>query len=63
MHSCSYKEGADTITLTFPRALEGDVKLHGGWRMNPGLTVPSDCMRMPMLSFYGVPVRRASQEG
>lgn len=63
VHPCSYKEGADTITLTFPRALEGDVKLHGGWRMNPGLTVPSDCMRMPMLSFYGVPVRRASQEG
>ena len=56
VHPCAYTEGTDTLTLVFPRALTGEVRLHGGWRMNPGLTVPCDCMRMPMLSFYGEPV-------
>ena len=35
-----------------------DARLHGAWRMNPGAAIPSDCMRMPMLSFYGVPVEQ-----
>lgn len=56
VHPCAYTEGTDTLTLVFPRALTGEVRLHGGWRMNPGLTVPCDCMRMPMLSFYSEPV-------
>ena len=30
--------------------------------MNPGLTVPCDCMRMPMLSFYGEPVQPADNK-
>ena len=33
-------------------------KGYTAWRMNPGAAIPSDCMRMPMLSFYGVPVEQ-----
>ena len=62
VHPCAYTEGQDTLTLTFPRPLGAGAKLHGGWRMNPGLTVPCDCMRMPMLSFYGEPVLPADQQ-
>ena len=62
VHPCAYTEGQDTLTLTFPRPLGCGAKLHGGWRMNPGLTVPCDCMRMPMLSFYGEPVLPADQQ-
>ena len=31
--------------------------LHGAWRANPGEQVPWDCMRLPMLGFYGLPIR------
>ena len=62
VHPCSYTEDVRTLTLTFPRPLTGMVRLHGGWRMNPGLTVPCDCMRMPMLSFYGEPVQPADNK-
>ena len=55
----SYDTGNDSITVTFERALSGSVRLHGAWRMNPGPAIPCDCMRMPMLSFYGVPVKKA----
>ena len=58
-HPCAYVTGEDSLTLTFPRPLTGEVRLHGGWRMNCGPVLPWDCMRMPMLSFYGLPVERA----
>ena len=53
---CSYDSGPDTLTLHFPRPLAGHARLHGMWRMNPGVCTPCDCMRMPILSFYGFPV-------
>lgn len=53
----SYKTGRDTLTITFARALHANACLHGAWRMNPGPAIPCDCMRMPMLSFYGFPIR------
>ena len=55
----AYETGADCLTLTFARALGEGARLHGAWRMNPGMAIPCDCMRMPMLSFYGVPVTPA----
>ena len=61
-HPCAYTVDTCGLTLTFPRALRGTVRLHGGWRMNPGYAVPWDCMRLPMLSFYGLPVRTDPQE-
>ena len=54
----AYETGADSLTITFERPLGADARLHGAWRMNPGAAIPSDCMRMPMLSFYGVPVEQ-----
>lgn len=56
VHPGAYVTGTDSLTLTFPRPLVGRVRLHGAWRMNPGLAVPCDCMRLPMLSFYGLEV-------
>ena len=61
-HPCAYTVDTCGLTLTFLRALRGTVRLHGGWRMNPGYAVPWDCMRLPMLSFYGLPVRTDPQE-
>ncbi len=55
---CAYKTGNDSLTITFARPLEDGAVLHGAWRMDPGATIPSDCMRLPMLSFYGMPIRR-----
>ena len=54
----AYETGTDSLTITFERPLGADARLHGAWRMNPGAAIPSDCMRMPMLSFYGVPVEQ-----
>ena len=56
VHPSAYVTGTDSLTLTFPRPLAGRVRLHGAWRMNPGLAIPCDCMRLPMLSFYGFDV-------
>ena len=58
----SYETGDDSLTITFARALGDEARLHGAWRMNPGRAIPSDCMRMPILSFYGVPILREEQE-
>ena len=50
----AYSTGNDCLTLVFDRALTGNVRLHGAWRMNTGGVIPCDCMRLPMLSFYDV---------
>lgn len=52
----SYVTHNDTLTLHFTRALAPGAVLHGAWRTNPGTAVPCDCMRMPMLSFYGMKI-------
>lgn len=51
-----YETGNDTLTLYFARPLEHPAVLHGVWRANPGPCTPCDCMRMPMLSFYNLPI-------
>lgn len=48
--------GQDTLTLSFAEPIGNPAVLHGAWRMNVGGMVPWDCMRMPMLSFYGLPI-------
>ncbi|MEG1752284.1 MAG: sialate O-acetylesterase [Christensenella sp.] len=55
-----YTTGNDCITLVFERELFGDIYLHGAWRMNTGGLIPSDCMRMPMLSFYGMKIDKSN---
>ena len=62
VHPAAYADGTDTITLTFPRPLGPGAVLHGAWRMDPGPCIPCDCMRMPMLSFYGFPVTSGGAE-
>lgn len=52
----AYQTGNDSFTITFARPLGRGARLHGAWRMNPGMAIPCDCMRMPMLSFYGFPI-------
>lgn len=54
----SYETRPDTLLLTFDRALGEGAVLHGSWRSNPGQIVPWDCMRYPILAFYGIPVTR-----
>lgn len=60
-HPDSYEVGRETLVLHFPRALQGVCHLHGGWRMYPGACIPCDCMRLPMLSFYGFPVTEGEE--
>ena len=38
------------------RLLEEGAVLHGAWRCDPGPCIPCDCMRMPMLAFYGLAI-------
>lgn len=45
------------IIITFKHSFKDGAVLHGAWRMNPGPAVPFDCMRLPLLSFYGLPVK------
>lgn len=52
----SYETQNDSLILHFARDLEHNAVLHGGWRMNPGVSIPCDCMRMSMLSFYGMQI-------
>ncbi len=52
----SYETHEDSLTLHFVRPLAEDAVLHGAWRMNPGVGIPCDCMRMSMLSFYGMKI-------
>ncbi len=44
------------IELGLAREPAAGALVHGMWRMDHGGIVPSDCTRMPFLSFYGVPV-------
>ena len=53
----AYTTGRDVLKLTFPRPLEEGAVLHGAWRCDPGPCIPCDCMRMPMLAFYGLAVQ------
>jgi sialate O-acetylesterase len=53
----SYRVEGHTFLLTFERALTGKAVLHGAWQMNPPFTIPCDCARLPMLSFYGLPIQ------
>jgi len=54
----SYETRTDTLLLRFDRPLGEPAVLHGAWRSNPGPIVPWDCMRFPILAFYGLPVTR-----
>ena len=62
IHPMAYTTGQDTLTLEFDRPILSNAVLHGAWRMNPGSYVPCDCMRMPMLSFYGLRIPDAITE-
>lgn len=62
VHPVSYVTGNDTLTFTFSRPLGADPRLHGAWRMNPGINIPCDCMRISMLSFYNVPIVKPQSE-
>jgi len=55
IHPASYETQNNGIILHFARPLGENAVLHGGWRMNPGL-IPCDCMRMSILSFYGMKI-------
>lgn len=59
VRSKSYVTGQDCLTITFERPLLPGAVLHGAWRMIPGATIPCDCMRLPMLSFYGFPISKS----
>jgi len=54
----AYETKADTLVLTFTRALGENAVLHGAWRSNPGPVMVWDCMRFPVLAFYGLPITR-----
>ena len=60
-HPVRYEVGRDTLTLSFPRPLQEKAVLHGAWRMYPGPAIPCDCMRMPMLSFYGLAIEEEEE--
>lgn len=52
----SYSVGSDSLTVVFERELGPGARLHGMWRMDSGSFIPCDCMRLPVLSWYGFPV-------
>lgn len=52
-----YTVRRDSLLLTFARPLGEGAVLHGAWRANPGEQVAWDCMRLPMLAFYGLAIR------
>lgn len=52
----AYETGRDRLTLTFARPLGSGAVLHGAWRADPGGPMPWDCMRLPVLAFYGLPI-------
>ena len=52
----AYQTQRDAMELTFPRPLGEGAVVHGAWRCDPGPCIPCDCMRMPMLAFYGLPI-------
>lgn len=54
----SYETRTETLVLRFDRPLGKNTVLHGAWRSNPGQIVPWDCMRFPIMAFYGLPITR-----
>lgn len=54
----SYETRTETLVLRFDRPLGKNAVLHGAWRSNPGQIVPWDCMRFPIMAFYGLPITR-----
>ena len=52
----SYITESSALVITFTRELKNNPRLHGMWRAYPGPAIPCDCMRLPVLSFYGFPV-------
>ncbi len=52
----SYQQEENKIILTLNRSIKGKSFIHGAWKMNPGPVIPCDCMRLPMLSFYGLEI-------
>ncbi|MDR1440095.1 MAG: sialate O-acetylesterase [Clostridiales bacterium] len=52
----AYAAERDALVLDFARPPAPGAVLHGAWRMNPGAAIPQDLGRMPMLSFYGLPI-------
>lgn len=54
----SYETRTETLVLRFDRPLGKNAVLHGAWRSNPGQIVPWDCMRFPVMAFYGLKVTR-----
>lgn len=53
----SYITGQNSLTITFQRPFGENAVIHGAWRMNPGYSIPCDCMRISMLSFFNVPIK------
>ncbi len=56
LSAISYETHQESLTLHFQRPLLAPAVLHGAWRANPGAGIPCDCMRMSMLSFYGMKI-------
>ncbi len=52
----SYTVSKDALTVVFARPLGENARVHGMWRMDPGGNIPCDCMRLPVLSWYGFSV-------
>jgi hypothetical protein len=52
----AYETERDALTLTFPRKIGDGAVMHGAWRAMGAICLPRDCLRMPMLSFYGMKV-------
>jgi hypothetical protein len=52
----AYEIEHDSLLLEFARPIGEGAVLHGAWRMHPGIAIPQDLGRSPMLSFYGLPV-------
>lgn len=58
-----YTAEKNAVVLEFNREVKPGAVLHGMWRMNPGGSVPCDFTRMPVLSFYGLPVHPVKNGG
>jgi hypothetical protein len=52
----AYTAERAALLLDFARPIGSGAVLHGAWRMGVGPAVPQDFGRMPILSFYGLPV-------
>lgn len=55
----SHRVDGSTFELEFARSLGEGAVVHGMWRMAGADPVPSDCMRLPLMSFYGLPIEES----